>query len=87
VALEIHIKQSAQDALDEIPKKFRKQIELKIERLKDDPRPAGCEALQGKHYSGLCRIRSGNYRVVYQVRDKDNLIVIIKIGDRRDVYK
>ncbi|SCK38266.1 mRNA interferase RelE/StbE [Streptomyces sp. WMMB 714] len=37
--------------------------------------------------SGLYRLRVGNYRVAYQINDGELLILVVKVGDRRDVYR
>jgi mRNA interferase RelE/StbE len=37
--------------------------------------------------AGLWRIRVGNYRVIYQIDDARRLVVVTRIGDRRDVYR
>ncbi|MFJ9414464.1 type II toxin-antitoxin system RelE/ParE family toxin [Streptomyces sp. NPDC101227] len=55
--------------------------------LGDDPyrEDADVEKLSGP--SGLYRLRVGNYRVAYQVADGELIILVVKIGDRRDVYR
>jgi mRNA interferase RelE/StbE len=50
-----------------------------------DPRPAGCKNLTGG--TDYYRIRVGDYRVLYEVRDRDVLVLLIKIGHRREVYR
>jgi mRNA interferase RelE/StbE len=53
--------------------------------LADNPRPTGCTKLAGE--SGLYRIRSGNYRIIYQIQDARLVITVVKVGHRRDVYR
>jgi mRNA interferase RelE/StbE len=53
--------------------------------LKDDPRPPGSEKLKGSE--DAYRIRVGDYRILYEVRDKELLVYIIEAGHRREVYK
>jgi mRNA interferase RelE/StbE len=50
-----------------------------------DPRPPGAKKLADS--DKLYRIRSGNYRIVYQVEDEILLVLVVKIGDRKDVYR
>jgi mRNA interferase RelE/StbE len=57
----------------------------KIDSLRANPRPHGVETLSGAE--GLLRIRVGNYRVVYQVRDDRLLVLVVRVGHRRDVYR
>lgn len=56
-----------------------------IQRLADDPRPAGVKALVGA--PGLLRLRVGDYRVVYSVEDGRLLIVVVHLAHRREVYR
>jgi len=57
----------------------------RISRLADSPRPGGCEKLSGR--TALYRIRQGDFRIVHKIDDADQLIRIIKIGQRKDVYR
>ena len=68
-----------------LPRLEQARIMAKIEALADDPRPPNCVKLSGE--SGLWRIRSGNYRIIYQIQDARLLIVIVKVGHRREVYR
>jgi len=65
-------------------KKNRQRIVRRIEVLAENPRPPGCEKLSG--YDRY-RLRQGRYRIVYEVRDNDVLVVVVKIGRRRDIYR
>jgi mRNA interferase RelE/StbE len=60
-------------------------IEDAIEDLADIPRPTGCKALAG--YTGVTRIRVGNYRVCYTIDAGQLLILVITISNRADVYE
>lgn len=57
----------------------------KIDALATDPRPSGCEKLEG--VSDAYRIRAGDYRVVYYVDDGANTVTIARVAHRRDVYR
>ena len=65
-------------------KKDRQRIVRRIQSLSENPRPPGCQKLSG--YDRY-RIRQGYYRIVYEIRDFEVLVVVIKIGHRRDVYR
>ncbi|MHB8836736.1 MAG: type II toxin-antitoxin system RelE family toxin [Candidatus Methylomirabilia bacterium] len=69
-----------------IPGKHQEQIIRKAESLADDPFPLGCKALKGK-FAGKHRVRSGDYRIIYQVRDRELLIIVVKVGQRSQVYR
>ncbi len=76
----------AREVLASVPEKTRRQISRKIDALGSDPRPRGSKALQGRH-EGLRRVRSGDYRIVYRVEDDRFLVLVLKVGPRRDVYR
>ena len=80
----IEIKRSAAKELEAIPAKDRRRVATKIQALAGNPRPAGCEKLSGHD---KYRIRQGNYRILYTIEDDVLLVTVIKIGDRRDVYR
>ena len=59
-----------------------------ILRLEENPRPPGVEKLETKER--LYRIYVGpgkNYRAIYQIRDEVLVVLVVKVGDRKDVYR
>jgi mRNA interferase RelE/StbE len=56
-----------------------------IQGLSTDPRPPGGRKLSG--YDDLFRIRIGRYRVLYSIEDRRLVILVLKVGDRTDVYR
>ena len=72
--------------LNKIPKPDRERIKLKIDALSFNPRPNGCEKLEGKQ-PPLYRIRVGKYRVIYAIEDHILHVLIVDIDHRKDVYK
>jgi mRNA interferase RelE/StbE len=56
-----------------------------MRELATQPRPVGCDKLVGTE--DLYRIRVGDYRIIYQVRDELLLVLVVKIGHRREVYR
>jgi len=81
---EIIFKQSVAKDLRPIPKKDVSKILKRIEALKADPRPPGVEKLSGQE---LYRIRQGVYRILYEIKNEELIIIVVKIGHRRDVYR
>ena len=81
---ELVFKQSVAKDLRQIPRKEVARILRRIEALRDEPRPAGVEKLSGQE---KYRIRQGVYRIIYEIRDDKLIVVVIKIGHRRDVYR
>jgi mRNA interferase RelE/StbE len=82
----LQIKESAQDELDCFHAKQRRLMEDRISALADNPRPSGFKPLKSRKFKGLCRIRAGNFRIIYQIQDSPPIVLIVKIGDRKDVY-
>jgi len=81
----LRIKKSARKELESIATKAdRRRIIKRIESLADDPRPPGALKLSGlERY----RIRQGRYRILYTIEDSVLVVHVIKIGDRKHVYR
>ena len=62
------------------------RIKAAISDLAKNPRPPGYKKLKGKKRE-FFRIRVGDYRVVYTVEDNVLLIVIVRVGHRREIYR
>ena len=78
---------AAQRQLRAIDRTAAMRILTALTALGDDPfrEDADIKKLAGP--SGLYRLRVGNYRVAYQVKDDELVILVVKVGDRRDVYR
>ena len=63
----------------------RRRLVDRIAELAGDPRPQGSERLSGQ--IDLYRVRSGNYRVIYEVEDRVILVTVVKVGHRKDIYR
>ena len=80
----IYFKRSAVKDLEAVSKKDLQRIINRIDLLKADPRPPGCEKLSGQEQY---RVRQGNYRIVYSIQDDMITVWVVKIGHRREVYR
>ena len=78
------IKPSAVKELEALPVKARRRIIARVEGLASEPRPHGCEKLSGLEQY---RFRQGDYRVVYGIDDAARIVLVVKVGHRRDVYR
>jgi mRNA interferase RelE/StbE len=67
-----------------MPKFDAQMVKNKILKLPDEPRPRWCLKLKGRD---AYRIPVGNFRVIYQIDDSKNSIVIIDVDNRKDVYQ
>jgi mRNA interferase RelE/StbE len=68
-----------------LPHDVQRRLRPKIDSLAGNPRPHSVETLAGK--KDLHRIRVGDHRIVYQIRDEVLLVVLVKFRHRRDVYR
>ena len=68
-----------------IPPQEQQRLKPKIDALANEPRPSGMVKLAGE--DGLYRIRVGNYRIIYTIEDDRLLVLVVKVGHRRDVYR
>ncbi len=81
----IEFKPSAARELSKIPRPEQIRIAHRIDALAIDPYPHGVEKIKGGE--NIFRFRVGDYRVVYSVENKQLLILVVKVGHRRDVYR
>lgn len=70
------------EALD---RNVQQRLRLHIDRLAESPLPRGCKRLQSDE--PFYRLRVGDYRVIYQVDGKQRVVVVVKIGHRKEVYR
>ncbi len=80
----IEIDRKAFKELLRIPKSDQNNIRKAINKLSKDPRPNGCKKLKD---GILYRIRCGNYRILYRIEDENLCILVIRIGNRKNIYK
>jgi len=74
----------AQKDIDKLRGKLFNDIKDKINRLKDNPRPPGCEKLTDEE--GY-RVRVRDYRILYRINDKSKIVFIHRVRHRREVYR
>lgn len=71
--------------LDRLPDDLHERIVRKLTALEENPRPFGVEKLSGA--DDLYRVRVGDWRIVYAIRDRELVVVVVRVGNRRDVYR
>jgi len=81
----VEVRPAAARALRKLPRDDQRRIGARIDALALAPRPAGVKRLAGPER--LYRVRVGDYRVVYQVLDRVQKVLVVRIGHRRDVYR
>ena len=78
------LSKKAQKQLDKLSDNIAEPIIDAIARLEENPRPAGYKKLKGR--DGY-RIRTGNYRIIYDIFDTKLIVDIITLGHRKDIYE
>jgi len=81
---EVKLKSSVKKQLKNLDKRQTERILVKIYSLSQNPYPHGIEKLTGQK---AFRIRVGDYRIIYQVHNRQLLVQVIRVGHRRDIYR
>jgi mRNA interferase RelE/StbE len=81
----VRLKKSAQRDLKRLPREVQKRLVARLEALAGDPRPPGAEMLAGA--VNIWRMRAGDYRIVYTIKDDILLVLVLRLGHRREIYR
>ena len=73
-----------QKELDRLPSVIHDRIIATATKLEENPRPSGCLKLGGRN---AWRIRVGEYRIIYEIDDAKQLVVVTTIAHRKEVYR
>ena len=85
MAYSVKLAPAAERQLKRLQKPTQDRIFKRLLTLEFNPRPHGVKKLKGE--PNLYRIRDGDYRIVYQVKDKALIVLVVNIGDRKDIYR
>jgi mRNA interferase RelE/StbE len=85
MAYSILLSPAAERQLEALAPAIQKRVVRRLLSLRENPRPQGVKKLAGEN--DLYRIREGDYRIVYTIRDKELIVLVVKIGDRKEVYR
>jgi len=80
----IELRRRAQRALDRLPKADFQAVVEAMTDLAQTPRPRGIEKVKD---TGLWRIRQGDYRIIYAIDDDRQLVTVVRVGHRREIYR
>jgi mRNA interferase RelE/StbE len=83
VTYHVNLTPSAVRQLRKLDPPARRRVQAAIDLLADNPRPPAATQLVGG--AGEWRVRTGDYRVIYEIRDTD--LLILALGHRRDIYR
>ena len=81
----IAFSRAAAQQFQDLPRKDQRRLAARIDALAENPRPPGVKKLAGE--DELYRLRSGDYRLLYTVKDATLIVLVVKIGHRREVYR
>jgi len=81
---QIELRRRAQRVLDRLTKSDFQAVVEAIKELAQTPRPRGVEKVKS---TGLWRIRQGDYRIIYSIDDNQQLVIVARIGHRKEVYR
>jgi mRNA interferase RelE/StbE len=82
---QVAIMRSALKQLAALPREEQERLTAEINALADNPRPRGVEKLKGE--DDQYRIRVGSYRIIYTIQDDRLIVLVLRIGHRRDIYR
>lgn len=82
---DIEISETAEKQLKKLQRGDQRRVVRAIVALADEPYPRGSRKLSG--YNDVFRIRVGRYRVIYSVSGNRLIVIILKIGHRKNVYR
>jgi mRNA interferase RelE/StbE len=64
---------------------MRRRIQAAIELLAEDPRPPAAKRLVGG--AGEWRVRTGDYRIIYEIEENRLVVLVLNVGHRREIYQ
>jgi len=82
---EVTLAPSAARQVREFDPQVRRRVQAAIELLADDPRPPTATRLLGG--AGEWRVRTGDYRIIYEIEENRLLVLVLNVGHRREIYQ
>ena len=82
---EVEVSRTAEKQLRKLPRDVQERVVRRMLLLAEDPFPQGARKLAG--YDDVYRVRVGRYRILYSVWQRRMVIIILKVGQRKDVYR
>ena len=85
MSYQVVILRRAQKDLEEIAPPSYEMIKKRLVALGEAPRPPGSQKMRDRQ--GAWRIRSGDYRIIYEIDDSSSVVTVLDIGHRREIYR
>lgn len=84
MSYDVHLAPAAVRQLRTLDVAGRRRVQAAIDLLASEPRPPAARQLVGG--AGEWRVRTGDFRIIYEIHDQQLVVLVIKVGHRRDVY-
>lgn len=81
----VRVDQAALRQLRKLDPQARQRVSAAIELLSENPRPPGAKKLVGGDREW--RVRTGDYRIIYEIHETVLTVLVVSVGNRRDIYK
>jgi mRNA interferase RelE/StbE len=81
----VEISPRAQRDLKRLPRDVLVRLRSRIDSLAAAPRPHGVEKLTDQE--DIYRVREGDYRILYRMKGDELLVLVVRVGDRKDIYR
>ena len=81
----VSLKPKAAKYIEKQSDKIKRQLIGQIEKLEKNPRPQNCVELHREKQ--IYRVKSGNYRIIYQIQDRKLIVLVATVGDRKDIER
>jgi len=81
----VRIAPAAERQLRKFDPQVRRRLHAAIDLLAEQPRPPAAIQLVGG--AGEWRVRTGDYRIIYEINDGELIVLVLRLGHRREVYE
>jgi mRNA interferase RelE/StbE len=81
----VELKRQPEKFIRQQDRRIQTQLVAALKKLAENPRPPQAKKLEGM--DGLYRIRTGDYRIVYLIEDDKLIVLVVRIGHRKEIYR
>jgi mRNA interferase RelE/StbE len=85
MAYAVEFSPGAAREFNKLAREIQRRLRPRIDALADYPRPSGAKKLKASE--DLWRIRAGDYRIIYEIRDRILVVLVVRVAHRREVYR
>ena len=81
----VQLAPAAERQIKKLERAVQKRIIERLESLEQNPRPHGILKLEGS--DNTFRVKVGDYRIVYEIQDENVLVLVLRVGDRKEIFR